>query len=100
MLSKPIYAHDIKVTGIGKRNQIWAYSIKEQEVDVHNDGSLISFYQSQELRCSGHWDKNGQVFCYVVECENKELIGKNIVLDSKNFDVYVLVKFEPEESEL
>lgn len=98
-MNKKIYSHDIKVTAIGKRNQIWAYSIKDQEIDVHNDGSLISFHQGQELRCSGHWDRNGQVLCYVIECENKELIGEDIVLDSKDFNIYVLVKFEPEGSE-
>lgn len=99
MLSKPIYSHDIKVTGIGKRNQIFAYSKKDQEVDVNNDGSLISFHIHQELRCSGHWDKNGKVFCYVEECNNKSLEGKDIVLDSKDFNIFVLVKFEPEENE-
>lgn len=99
-MNKKIYSHDIKVTGIGKRNRIYAYSIRDQEVDLRGNGELTSFYQSQELICSGHWNiDNERIYCYCEDTNNKKLIGKNIILDSKDFNIYVLVKFEPEGSE-
>lgn len=100
-MNKKIYSHDIKVTGIGKRNRIYAYSIRDQEVDLRGNGELTSFYQHQELICSGHWNiDNERIYCYCENCEtNESLEGKDIILSSKDFNIYVLVKFEPEESE-
>jgi hypothetical protein len=87
--TKSMYAHEVQLTQIAKRDQIVAIATKDVAI-----GSHIFINEGQEIQCSGHWDSNGAVYCEIMECKfQPNYVGKDVVLHPNDFNIWVLVKF-------